>query len=111
MTMTTTPKQIAELRKLLAKDAAGWTTYGEAHAWRLTRAVLPSLLADLEALREALETLDREVEMLEMFGETGTTASRSNVETAQLAARAALADGGVLTITEPHCDILAERKI
>jgi hypothetical protein len=62
--MTTTPETIAELKRLLALDAAGLTTYSEACAWRRTRAVLPLLMSDLEAaqkreqvLREALDAI------------------------------------------------------
>jgi hypothetical protein len=55
--MTTTPKKIAELKRLLALDAAGLTTYSEACAWRRTRAVLPSLLADLEAAQQREQVL------------------------------------------------------
>jgi hypothetical protein len=55
--MTTTPETIAELKRLLALDAAGLTTYSEACAWRRTRAVLPSLLSDLEAAQKEKQVL------------------------------------------------------
>jgi len=46
--------------------------------------------AGLELLA-ALESLDREVTVLEMFGESGNTASRKNVEAAQIAVRSIIA--------------------
>lgn len=56
--------------------------------WNACIGINPEAVPDLLA---ALQNLDREITALEMFGETGNTASAANVEAARVAARAAIA--------------------
>ena len=69
--MTTTPETIAELKRLLAENPAtmrrdGRDVAGAAYSsWPLCRLIvaavnaLPSLLADIELLREALQAISQ----------------------------------------------------